>query len=147
MTHNYWERNQTNFKIKIWCFAQLASKIFSEQPKYCIIIFYNNREFERKRIFVSSSISMNPTFKSSDGSQNEIKYETSLVNCNNAIYLDETSFTLEILLINMGSCKWKVFSQKKTRSNFNCNYHYVHSHHRKFWFLNCLKEISTMIKL
>ena len=48
---------------------------------------------------------MNPTFKSSDGSQNEIKYETSLVNCNNAIYLDETSFTLEILLINMGSCK------------------------------------------
>ena len=48
---------------------------------------------------------MNPTFKSSDGSQNEIKYETSFVNCNNAIYLDETSFTLEILLINMGNCR------------------------------------------
>ena len=56
---------------------------------------------------------MNPTFKSLDGSQNKIKYETSFVNCNNAIYLDETSFLLEILLINMDSCKLKVFSQKK----------------------------------
>ena len=74
---------------------------------------------------------MNPTFKSSDGSQNKIKYETSFVNCNNAIYLDETSFTLEILLINMDSCKLKVFSQK-IRANFNFNYHWVHSHHRKF---------------
>ena len=27
--------------------------------------------------------------------------------------MDGTSFTKEILLINMGSCKWKIFSQKK----------------------------------
>ena len=71
-SNNYCECNQTNFKIKIRCFTRLASKIFREQSKYCIIIFYNNREFERKRILVSSSISMTPTFKSSDGSQNEM---------------------------------------------------------------------------
>ena len=47
---------------------------------------------------------MTPTFNSSDGSQNEMK-EASFANCKNAIYLDETSFTEEILLINMGSCK------------------------------------------
>ena len=44
---------------------------------------------------------MTPTFKSSDRSQNEMGEETSFANCNNAIYLDETSFTKEILLKNI----------------------------------------------
>ena len=52
-------------------FYSIDIQKFREQSKYCIIIFYNNREFERKRIFVSSS--MTPAFKSSDGSQNEMK--------------------------------------------------------------------------
>ena len=54
-------------------FYSIGIQKFREKSQYCIIIFFNNREFERKGIFVSSSISMTPAFKSSDGSQNEIK--------------------------------------------------------------------------